>query len=468
MIFIGVDIGTTRTKALVHDAETGERRIFAAGTPVRASSDGDLRDADEVLQTVIAVVGEALTSLSRADRLRLTGIGVTSLSEEMVLVRSDGSSVGPMPAWYNTAGAGAAVSAGIDPSFSWAKLRWAHERIVATSAPFSEVSPADVATVTTLNGYIADRLCLAGRFAVDHSHASRTGFFDVADGVWRHDSFTESGWASALLPELVPTASEVGRLCAALAEEWGVPAVPVALAGHDHFCGAYGIGVRGRGQLYVSAGTSEAHCLIMEQPPEGDLPAGVSIGRFVDGERFYLHRQLPSGHLYQHWRGLLSLEDVTAEHEARLLAARPIGSGGALLVPGYDTDTSTRLLTVGATSDAVSLMRALLEGLACAARHVDLGLAEAAGLSVDSVLAAGIPTRSPVWREMRASLSPAPLWVSDEPEAAALGAALLAQLALTGTSPDPLAFRSTEVSPARRTAYLELYERYLAVQARIA
>ncbi|MFP3394180.1 hypothetical protein SB782_35990, partial [Brevibacillus sp. SIMBA_076] len=79
----------------------------------------------------------------------------------------------------------------------------------------------------------------------------------------------------------------------------------VVLAGHDHFCGAYGIGLRGGGGLYISAGTSEAHCLILDWLPDGELPDGVGVGRFVDGRRFYLHAQLPSGHLYRHWTGLL-------------------------------------------------------------------------------------------------------------------------------------------------------------------
>lgn len=462
MIFVGIDIGTTRTKALVHDVRSGRRTVFARATPVIDSPEGDLRDAEAVLQTVLSVLAEAFAASTADDRARLAGIGVTSLSEEMVLVDADGRSLGPMPAWYNhEAGGHAAAEVGMDPSYSWAKLRWAHERITAASPPFSEVALDDIVTVTTLNGFVADRLADAGRFVVDDSHASRTGFFDVRRRSWHIDRFTETGWAADTLPKLVPTASIAGTLSQGLSARLGIASVPVVLAGHDHFCGAYGIGVRGNGQLYVSAGTSEAHCLIVDSLPDGQLPQGIGAGRFVDGERFYLHRQLPSGHLYQHWRRLLSLDHLSATEEAEALATRPVGAGGAVLVPGLDTDTRSWLLGVDTRADAVSVLRALFEGLACAARMLDESLSAVAGAEITAVLAAGIPSANPVWRELRAGLSPARLSVSDETEAPALGAAILAQSSLTGSATDLSSAELVPVDPATREACLELYEHFL-------
>jgi len=462
MIFVGVDIGTTRTKALLFDSETGERRVVARPTPVIPSPAGDLRDADAVLATVVDVIGEVVTGLASHNRARVAGIGITSLSEEVVLLHADGTPVGPMPTWYNPVAAGVAEE-GLDPSFSWAKLRWAHDEIArGSSTLFPGVEGADrVSVITTLNGYVADRLADAGRFAVDHSHASRTGFFDVREGTWRPDVFVRTGWPATALPELVPTASAVGSVSTELRRQWGLDArVPVVLAGHDHFCGAYGIGVRGGGELYVSAGTSEAHCLILDRLPDGDLPAEVGVGRFVDGERFYLHRQLPSGHLYRHWRRLLGLEQQTLDEEATALSAQPIGSGGAVLVPGRDTDTRSWLLGVGADAVGATVLRALFEGLACAALLVDRELATVSGADVTSVLAAGLPCAGPVWREVRSQLAVAPLAVSEESEAPAFGAALLAQSTVTGASGSGQPSTAVPADPTLTDAYRDVLDRY--------
>lgn len=460
MIFVGVDIGTTRTKALVYDAATGERLVVARPTPVVGSPLGDLRDAGDVLRTVTEATADAVAQLTDAQRARVAGIGVTSLSEEVVLLGADATPLRAMPTWYNQhAGREAALAAGLDPSFSWAKLRWAHD---------SADRPAQVTAITTLSGYVADRLADAGRFVVDHSHASRTGFFDIRDARWQPEVFERTGWPAALLPPLVATGSAIGTLDADLAHEWGVPAsVSVTLAGHDHFCGAFGLGVRGDGELYVSAGTSEAHCLIVDALPEGPLPTEIGVGRYVDGERFYLHRQLPSGHLYQHWRGLLGCTGQSQEEESAALSERPIGSDDAVLVPGVDTDTRSWLLGLGTDADAATVLRALFEGLACAALDIDEGLAARSGHDVNAVIAAGVPCRSTVWQEIRAHLSPAPLSISTETEAPALGAALLAQRSVTGASATAPAAVAVATRDELRSAYRAVRERYQRVAASV-
>jgi xylulokinase len=469
MIFLGVDIGTTRTKALAYDASTGERLVVARPTPVVGSPSGDLRDAGAVLRTVLDAIGEAVRQLTDEQRARLAGLGVTSLSEEVVLLGAHGAPLGPMPTWYSQhAGREAATEAGLDPSFSWAKLHWAYDRIARSAEPFGGILASDVFGVTTLSGFVAARLASARRFAVDHSHASRTGFFDIREGRWLRELFEETGWSAALLPPLVPTGAAVGTLDPALAEHWGIPpSVSVALAGHDHFCGAFGLGVRGDGELYVSAGTSEAHCLIVDALPDEPLPAEVGAGRYVDGERFYLHRQLPSGHLYQHWARLLGTSGQSQAEEDAAVAATPVGSGGAVLVPGVDTDTRSWLLGLQTDADGPTVIRALLEGLACAGRDIDDGLAAVAGRAITTVTAAGVPCRSAVWREIRGHLAPAPLSISGETEAPAFGAALLAQRSVTGASARAQPPVPVETRDEFRIAYRAVRERYERVAAAV-
>lgn len=469
MILLGLDIGTTRIKALRLDTETGSRSVVARATPVSATEIGELRDADEVLSAVTDALAEAVAGVSADERRRIGGIGITSLSEEVVLLSRTGASLGAMPTWYNrTIDASAAHAAGIDPSFSWAKLRWAFDETALVGGGLAGVSRSDVAGFTTLNGYIADRLTGAGRYAVDHSHASRTGFFDVRHARWLPEVFALTGWPASALPPLVPPGASVGTLLAELAEALGVPAsVPVVLAGHDHFCGAYGMGVRGDGELYVSAGTSEAHCMIVDRLPDAPLPPQIGIGRYVDGARFYLHRQLPSGHLYRHWRGILGLDALSPEAEAEALSAVPPGCRGAVLVPGLDTDARSWLLGLRGDADGATVLRAVFEGLACAALEVARGLSAASGRAITSVLAAGVPCQSPVWRAIRAQLSPAPLSISTEAEAPALGAALLAQRAVTGDTLAAPPVSTPAPDPALGSVYREQFARFERLAAAI-
>lgn len=452
MTFIGVDIGTTRTKALLYDPHSAGRIVVAEPTPVVPTPLGDFRDAEAVVATVIACIARLLKDLSPAARKLVGGIGVTSLSEEMVLLDATGRSTSPMPAWYTAVGADAARERGLDPSFSWSKLRWA----------FDHVETRGVHGVTTLNSYVAAALSHRAGFAVDHSHASRTGFFDVRKAEWQSADFEATGWPAALLPPLTPAGSVVSGLRHELAERWGVPpTAAVVLAGHDHFCGAYAVGVRGEGQLYVSAGTSEAHCLVVDELPPGPAPALVGVGRFVDGARFYLHRQLPSGHLYRQWTQLLGLDnEASRERETAELEAQPLGALGTIVVPGFDTDVRSSVFDLAPEATRHTLLRALQEGLACAALHVDRGLVEFTGRRITGVLAAGIPCASPFWQRLRGNLTVAPLAVSSEDEAPALGAALLCRKATTGVESAPSALRDVPLDAFDASDYQALFARF--------
>src|SRR5690606_39250920 len=155
--------------------------------------------------------------------------------------------------------------AGLNPSFSWSKLRWAREHL-----PVDAVER--VRRITTLGSYVTARLAGDAVPAIDHSHASRTGFFDIRTARWMPRLVETSGWAADLLPPLVGSGTVLGALADELRAVWRVRALPVAVSGHDHFCAAFAAGVRGTGQLFLSSGTSEAHVLLIDSAPDRDLP----------------------------------------------------------------------------------------------------------------------------------------------------------------------------------------------------
>ncbi|MEU8475830.1 FGGY-family carbohydrate kinase [Streptomyces hygroscopicus] len=466
MKYVGVDIGTTRTKAVVYDAE--RRRVTAEAarpTPVEHTGDGPVRDAAAVVRTVADAVAEAVRDL---DGPPPAAVSLASLSEEIVLVGADGSPLLPVLTWYNPlgreyadhpAGPGAdRLPAGADPSFSVFTLRWLAEH--------RPRQLKETERVTGLAGFVAGQLAghRPGELTMDWSHASRTGWFDVPTGTWITPAVEWAGAHGGVLPRLVRPGAAVGALAADVSERCGLPAgIPVVSAGHDHFCGAYGCGIRQPGESFVSAGTSEAHLILTDTPPVPD-PGGprTDIGRFVDGELFYVHRNLPSGHLYQHWLRLLGLTDQDRLHE--LMAAGPPGSDGIRCLITPDGPPSADFLHVGIGTDRITLMRALSEGLAMASREVSRSLRAATGRRPTRSVAAGVPTRQPLWRELRAATTAGELLTVDQPESAALGAALLAQRALTGRADSPVRRHPVPAPEADKAA---AYQRLIASYDRL-
>lgn len=87
-----------------------------------------------------------------------------------------------------------------------------------------------------------------------------------------------------------------------------------------------------------------------------------------------------------------------------------------------------------AGSSPHTVLRALLEGLACAALHIDRELVTFTNRPIERIIASGIPCQSPFWQHLRGHVTAAPLYITDEEEAPALGAALLCQRATAGAA----------------------------------
>src|SRR5262249_41664622 len=103
---------------------------------------------------------------------------------------------------------------------------------------------------------------------------------------------------------------------------------------------------------------------------------------------------------------------------------------------------------LAASHDRHCVARAILEGLACAARDVIERLA-AMGLPADRVLLLGGGSRSATWAQIRADLLGLPHHVAARTGTSPIGAAMIASVA-AGMHPDLAAAARTAPPPRRR------------------
>ncbi|MEV0609174.1 FGGY family carbohydrate kinase [Polymorphospora rubra] len=427
--FLGVDIGTTRTKVGCYDTAAG--RLVAlrhAPTVVEDDAWGGRRDAGRLAASVEDLLARLLAD--PAVRVgELAGVCVGSVGEEVVLLAADGTVTAPVLAWY--AGHGREAKAelagtrwsGVDETFSVFKLRWLARHLpdaVAAAHSF-----------TCLADFVARDL-LADRTApvfLNVSHASRTGLLDVRGGVLRADALPDLGLATLALPELVGSATVVGRTTGAGVLPAGVP---VVTGGHDHMCGAFGAGVRKPGDVYVSAGTSEAQLLLLDELPD-TLEPGIDEGVFVAGGLRFVHRATPSGRYYQAWHNMLYAgvdDDVMWDEIARVVDD----------VEPAVIDADRRLLRLAdlpMDATRAHAMASLLKGLAVEAEATTVRLGHLGRTEIADVTIAGVAAGSPVWRRLRQEATNRRLRFVVEPEATVLGVAVLAQLGVTGEADSP-------------------------------
>jgi len=257
-LFVGLDVGTQTSKAVVFTEAGEELATGRADTPWAFTASGAELDANALLAAAKAALAEALGACPPGP---IAGLGVTSLAESGVLLDHRGDPVAPVIAWHDTrdhaelAHLRTAITAqdfsamtGLPLRQQWSltKHRWLLDNV-----------PAARSAVRRLN--VAEWIVrgLGGEEAAEQSLASRTGWLRLAERSWWNDTLEWSGASETLMPPLVTAGTPLGRVNA----DAGLPRLTggvLTVAGHDHQAAVIGAGADGPGDELDSCGTAEA------------------------------------------------------------------------------------------------------------------------------------------------------------------------------------------------------------------
>ncbi|WP_262849313.1 FGGY-family carbohydrate kinase [Mumia quercus] len=472
-MIVGVDVGTTVTKAAL--IGTDGRSVRSAAAPSRLVRRGTEveQDLEDVLSTVASVVREVCAGLDGpVDAVALTGQG-----DGLWLRDAEGRAVRPPISWQDGR-ASALVEqwrAEGDPDGVMARVfaltgsglfPGSHAALLAHLAAHEP----DSLHRATVAGYCIDAVLqrLTGVVSVDASDASLP-FLDVRRRAYVDEALELCGVAPwrHLLAEPAPPGT-VFALDAAGAEMLGLPVgTPVTAGPYDLQACGFGSGTVDEGDATMVVGTTLA-CQVLTTDATvrpGDEPAGMWL--CTPDPATYLH-VMPSmvGTAGVDWAlRTLGLEVGALDG---LLADSTPGAGGVRALPYYsgagerapfvDPRARGRLDGMTLATTPADLVRAVCESVAYAARHCFDRL----GLSGE-VAACGGGTRSQGWLQIFADVLGTDVHVPREPLVGARGAALVAWNSL-GVAVDVEAWRADRdvVRPsAAAPGYETGYRRYL-------
>jgi xylulokinase len=442
LTLLGIDIGTTHVKARAYD-ETG--RLLAEArrpTPTTRLPGGGAEYAPDALEE--AAFGAAREAVGGAGPPR--AIGVTSMAESGFLLGEDGEALAPAIAWFDGRSAPQAErwAGRIDAAELFARTGL-HVTPLPTACKLEwlrQDSPdlfARAAGWLGMSEYLVFRM--TGEQATEPSLAGRTMLYNVRAGGWDEELCALAGVPPRLLPPVRESGTVLGGLTPEAARRLSAPAgTPVAVAGHDHICGAFGAGATAPGEVVDSMGTAEASLLTLTEPPLDATghALGLPVGRHVLPGRYYVAATLPrSGGLVGQLKQLLGGTDEDLARWTREAAALAPGGGGVCLPPTDERPGADGLLlcALGNGGGPGHLLRAVLEGLTLEMNH-DLARAVAAsGAAPSRITLLGGGAQSGLWARLKADASGLPVRVVSDPECVARGAAMLAGVG-TGVFPD--------------------------------
>jgi len=448
-LFLGLDVGTQGTKALLVDVES--RTVVARAASAYGLIEGlPPGAAEQHPDTWWSAVQACLAELARAsDLARVRGIGVSGQQHGFVALDAERRVLRPAKLWCDTSTAAEAreltrvLGRHVPAGFTAPKILWLKRH--------EPQNFARLAHVLLPHDWI--NLRLTGELAMEAGDASGTGLLDPATR--RFDAracYAIDEGLEAKLPRLVAPSEPVGKLTAEAAHALGLPAgIPVSPGGGDNMCAAIGAGATRPGIAVLSLGTS-ATVFAYSRTPVLD-PEGL-IAPFCDstgGHLPLLCVMNATGVLHEVARGF-GQDLATLSRAAESIAP---GCDGLLFlpylvgerVPDLPEATGTLLGLRPGLFEPARVFRAALEGVSL---NLAWGVARlrALGLALDSVRLVGGGARNELWAGILADVLQVPVQRLAEDESAALGAALQAAALARGIAVDELA--QAHATPAGR------------------
>jgi len=437
-VFIGVDLGTSGVRALATDGLGRRLGMTHRSVPVLAPS----RDAAEQeprawWEASCAALRELVGSGACFGR-RIRGIALAGQMHGLVLLDRDGEPVRPaiiwldnrsrneLRSWRERLGEGAVegitgipLSPGmLGPSLSW----------VARNEP-SNYARAAVALLP--KDYLGLRL--TGVACTDPTDATGTLLFDAAARRWSNRIVQAVGLREALLPEVVETFAERGRVTPEAAEATGLPiGLPVICGGGDTALAALALDLA-PDRVSIAVNTGGTVCTVSNSARMRPA-AGLHTLCYARPDQWLLMQPiLVAGEaLIWHARVCFGTPELPAGAINTLLAeaaTAPPGSDGLLFLPtlsGERTDPQGLGAFIGLrlAHTRASLTRAVLEGVAFELRGALETVIERE--TAAEIICSGGGFRSALWRQIQADVLGRPVTVVDEDQHSAIGAAWVA------------------------------------------
>lgn len=448
---IGVDIGTTSTKAVLFE-EDG--KIVAQGgaeyplhTPVPSIAE---QDPDQLFRAVIDSVRQTMDKSSVAPE-DILFVSFSSAMHSMLVVDKEGKPITQCMTWADNRSA--AYSRQLQ------KEKKGHEIYMRTGTPIHPMSPLtkimwithdrkDIANAAykyiSIKEYIF--LKLFGEYVADHSMASATGLMNLKELDWDQEALETAGITRDHLSTLVPTTHVMHGLHATYAIEMGlIESTPFVLGASDGVLSNLGVNAIEPGVVAVTIGTSGAIRTVTDKPVTD--PKGRFFCYALTEDKWVVGGPVNNGGIIFRWiRDEFAASEVETAKRLGLSAYDVLtriaekvhpGADGLLFhpylsgerAPLWNPDARGSFFGLALHHKKEHMIRAALEGVLFNLYTVMLAVEEQIGVP-KKIHATGGFARSELWRQMMADIFDQTVVVPESIESSCLGAAVLGLYAL--------------------------------------
>ena len=432
MYFIGLDVGTTGTKAVVTDE--GGITLGSAYKDYPLHSDGVrvTQNADDWWSAAVYAVRGATKDI---DKSRIAAISLSTQAASMLCTDKDGNAISEVITWMDSRASAEArelsdaigaeriykISGWLpNPVLDAAKILWLRNNephLFAAAHKF----------VTTLE-FMNMKLCR--RCVIDPTNAAMRQLYNITSGKWSEPVLSYIGITEDRLPEVLPIGADLGTLCPEAAAELSLPCgVHVYNGAHDQYCAAVGCGAVEAGDMLLATGTTWVILGITSSPlyTDNHISPGIHPTKGLYGA---LASIVSAGSALNWYRNICGGNFASLDAEASLcrdsaasLFVLPYVCGAGF--PHMRPDLRGAMFGLDAGHKRGDIARALMEGVAFEAAGVLDGFA-ARGMKIDRLMMTGGAARSELWTGIVQSVTGCEIYRMREKETCCMGAAMTA------------------------------------------
>jgi xylulokinase len=444
---VGIDIGTASTKAILFALDGAEVAAASRSYPLLTPHPGWVEQDPE--QVWLALIESLQDLVNRAQGWRILALALAAQAGSIIPALENGDPAYPMITWLDSRSAGI-----VD--------QWQRDGVAALIHRLSGWHPFPGLPLPTIawlrrerpevharaRRYLgaADFLIhrLTGRFSTDLSAAAEMLLVDVDTGRWCAELCALGGVDPTAQAALGWSGRPLGGITPEVARRTGLPTgTPVMAGGADQPCATLAMGVTGPGRVTLATGTAWVITGVVASPQRAGVPPRMDLSFHAMPARWTLSQFLGGfgatvdWWLAQAWQSPDPVERRETKALYRCLDAAlsggdsPAGSRGLRFLPLSGPSQVAHAGAGGAfvglqlVHTRADLARAILEGCAYEVRWALERLA-VSGLPVVELWVSGGATASPVWPQILADVTGAPIVLADYANWAALGAAALA------------------------------------------
>jgi gluconokinase len=461
-LFIGLDIGTTSTKAIAFTSQGEIKAIATQGYPLSSPQPGySEQDPQEILTAVVTGLQSVVKQANLAPD-QVGAIGLSAAMHSLIAVDAQNEVLTPSITWADSRSVEQAnrlkqdsrgfalyqrTGTPIHPMSPLTKLIWMREQ---DPERFHQA-----AKFISIKEYVLFQLF--GAYVVDYSIASATGLFNLSALNWDEEALAIAGIRADQLSDLVPTTHILRGMKPEQASAIGLNSdTPVVVGASDGVLANLGVGAIAPDQIAVTIGTSGAVRQVVPQPIT-DQQQRTFCYALTDRHWVIGGASNSGGVVLRWWRdrfGQVEVEQAKQSEPAhqtdpydlliQLAAGVPPGAAGLLFLPfltgerapSWNSDARGVFFGVALHHDRAHFTRAVLEGILYSIYSIAAALNELTGADQADqtqskvIRASGGFARSPIWLQMMADLFGYEVLAPEVYEASGFGAAVLAMVAV--------------------------------------